>query len=128
MPLSSATPCFVSQPTSSTMPTTGQPSFLCRSTASAEWSPWPCVSAIASGPFAAVAGLVCFGAYLEKRADAVLGTQALLWGLATALLVVSCAARSNMGATTLPPLGWSALLGCLGVFAIKACLGVGPWL
>jgi hypothetical protein len=83
---------------------------------------------LAAVPFAAVAGLVCFGAYLEDRADAVLGLQALLWGLATGLLVLSCAARSNHGAGELPTLGWSALLGCLGVFGIKACLGVGPWL
>ena len=40
---------------------------------------------------------------------------------ATTLLVVSCAARSPEAAThTLPPLGRSALIGCLAVFALKA--------
>jgi hypothetical protein len=28
---------------------------------------------------------------------------------------------------TLPPLGWSALVGCLGVFAIKAAVAVAPY-
>ena len=47
--------------------------------------------------------------------------RTLWWGVATTLLVVSCAARSPEAAThTLPPLGRSALIGCLGVFAVKA--------
>jgi hypothetical protein len=72
-------------------------------------------------PFAAVAALLAFGEYLEAREDAVVALQALLWGVATTLLVVSCAARSPEAAThTLPPLGRSALIGCLGVFAVKA--------
>jgi hypothetical protein len=76
---------------------------------------------LAAVPFAAVAALLAFGEYLEAREDAVVGLQALLWGAATTLLVVSCAARSPEAAThTLPPLGRSALVGCLAVFAVKA--------
>ena len=42
-------------------------------------------------------------------------------GRGDALLVVSCAARSPEAAThTLPPLGRSALVGCLALFALKA--------
>jgi hypothetical protein len=74
-------------------------------------------------PFAAVAALVAFGAYLESREDSVAALQALLWGVATVMLVVSCAARSAAAQThTLPPLGRSALVGCLAVFALKAAV------
>jgi hypothetical protein len=80
-------------------------------------------------PLSAVAALECFGAYLDDRVDAVLGLQALLWALALGLLVLSCAARSPATEMhTLPTLGWSALVACLGVFAIKACVGVSPFL
>jgi hypothetical protein len=66
-------------------------------------------------PFAATSGIVAF--------------QALLWGFALALLVLSCAARSPATAShQLPPLGWSALVATLGVFALKGCLGVMPLL
>ena len=76
---------------------------------------------LAAIPFAAVAALEAFGTYLEDREDAVGGLQALLWTLALGLLVLSCAARSPATQTgALPPLGWSALVACLGVFAIKA--------
>jgi hypothetical protein len=76
---------------------------------------------LAAVPFAAVAALMAFGEYLEAREDAVVGLQALLWGAATTLLVVSCAARSPETAThTLPPLGRSALMGCLAVFTVEA--------
>jgi hypothetical protein len=78
-------------------------------------------------PFAAVSALVGFGAYLEDREDAVCGLQALLWTLALALLVLSCAARSPATETaTLPPLGWSALVASLGVFGIKLAVAVAP--
>ena len=78
-------------------------------------------------PFAAVAALEAFGTYLEHREDAVGGVQALLWTLALGLLVLSCAARSPASQTaTLPPLGWSALVACLGVFAIKVTVAVVP--
>jgi hypothetical protein len=80
-------------------------------------------------PFAAVSALVGLGSYLEDRAQSLGGVQALLWGLATGLLVLSCAARSTETTTnTLPPLGWSALVACLGVLAIKACVGAVPFL
>ena len=82
---------------------------------------------LAAIPFAAVAALEAFGTYLEGREDAVGGLQALLWTLALGLLVLSCAARSPATQTgTLPPLGWSALIACLGVFAIKVTLAVAP--
>jgi hypothetical protein len=80
-------------------------------------------------PFAAVSALVGFGEYLEQREDAVAGLQALLWTLAVALLVLSCAARSPATDThALPPLGASALVGCLAVLAIKLCVAVAPQL
>ncbi|HZT14918.1 MAG TPA: hypothetical protein VFA19_03145 [Gaiellaceae bacterium] len=79
-------------------------------------------------PFAAGSGVVAFGEYLERREDPVVALQALLWAVALALLVLSCAARSPATQTqTLPPLGWSALVGCLGVFALKVCLAVAPY-
>lgn len=82
---------------------------------------------LAAIPFAAVAGLEAFGAYLEHREQALGGVQALLWTLALGLLVLSCAARSPATQTAaLPPLGWSALVSCLGVFAIKVTLAVAP--
>jgi hypothetical protein len=72
-------------------------------------------------PLAAVCGLAAFGDYLEAREDGVVALQAMLWGAVTALLVVSCAARSAAAQTnTLPSLGRSALAGCLAVFALKA--------
>jgi len=80
-------------------------------------------------PFAAVSALVGFGEYLEHREDSVAGLQALLWTLATGLLVLSCAARSPATETNaLPPLGASALVGCLAVLAIKACVALAPQL
>jgi hypothetical protein len=80
-------------------------------------------------PFAAVSSLVAFGTYLDRREEAVAGVQALLWTLALALLVLSCAARSPATQMqTLPPLGWSALVACLGVFGIKLCVGAAPYL
>ncbi len=80
-------------------------------------------------PFAAVAGLESFGAYLDERTEPLLGVQALLWTVAVALLVLSCAARSPATETsTLPTLGWSALVACLGVFAAKAAVASVPHL
>jgi hypothetical protein len=84
---------------------------------------------LAAIPFAAVSALAAFGEYLERRDDPVGGVQALLWTLALALAVVSCAARSPETQThALPPLGASALAGCLAVFALKACVAVAPYL
>jgi hypothetical protein len=78
-------------------------------------------------PLAAVSALESFGTYLDDRRDAVIGLQALLWTLALALLVLSCAARSPATEThVLPPLGASALAAALAVFAIKSCVAAGP--
>ncbi len=78
-------------------------------------------------PFAAVAALVGFGSYLEDRADSLRGLQALLWALATCLLVLSCAARSPAAQThSLPPLGRSALVGCLAILLLKAFVALAP--
>ena len=80
-------------------------------------------------PFTAVSALVGFGEYLEHREDSVAGLQALLWTLAVGLLVLSCAARSPATQMhVLPPLGASALVGCLAVLAIKAFVAVAPQL
>jgi hypothetical protein len=88
-----------------------------------------CDALLGAIPFAAVSALVGFGEYLERREDAVAGLQALLWTLAVALLVLSCAARSPATEThALPPLGASALVGCLAVLAIKVCVAVAPQL
>ncbi len=66
-------------------------------------------------PFAAVAALVGFGAYL-------------VWAVATCLLVLSCAARSPAAQThSLPPLGRSALVGCLGILVLKAFVALAPF-
>jgi hypothetical protein len=83
---------------------------------------------LAAIPFAAVSSLETFGSYLEDRENSVGGLQALLWTLALGLLVLSCAARSPATQTaTLPPLGWSALVACLGVFAIKLSVAAAPF-
>ena len=80
-------------------------------------------------PFAAVAALTGFGRYLEHREESVAGLQALLWTLATGLLVLSCAARSPATEThVLPPLGASALVGCLAILGIKAFVAIVPHL
>lgn len=80
-------------------------------------------------PFAAVAALEAFGTYLDGHREPLAGLQALLWTLALALLVLSCAARSPATEThTLPALGWSALVASLAVFGVKAVLAVAPQL
>ena len=80
-------------------------------------------------PFAAVSALAGFGEYLERREDAVSGLQALLWTLGLVLAVVSCSARAPETQThSLPPLGASALSGCVAVLALKACVAVAPYL
>ncbi len=79
---------------------------------------------LAALPFAAVSALVCFGDYVETREDAVAGVQALLWAVAVVLLVVSCAVRSQ--ADGIPAAGESALVACLGVFAVKLALAAAP--
>ncbi len=84
---------------------------------------------LAAVPVAAVLALVCFGEYLEQRSGPLAGFQSLLWGLALAFLVLSCAARSPAAETqTLPTLGASALVACLVVFGLKAVLAGAPYL
>ena len=83
---------------------------------------------IAAVPFTAVAALGAFDVYLGDRERSFAGLQALLWTFALGLLVLSCAARSAASATaTLPPLGASALIACLGVFGLKACVAAAPF-
>lgn len=83
---------------------------------------------LAAIPFAAVSALIAFGAYLEDRDVQLRGLQALLWALATGLLVLSCAARSPEAQMhTLPPLGASALSASLVVFALKAVVALAPY-
>ena len=82
---------------------------------------------LAAVPLAAVAAIAAFGSYLDRRDDAVVALQALLWGVAVVLLVVSCEVRSN-AIQGLPRLAISSLVACLGVFAIQAALGVAPYL
>jgi hypothetical protein len=83
---------------------------------------------LAAVPVTAVVGLVCFGEYLEERPGSLAGVQSLLWGLALAFLVLSCAARSPAAETqTLPTLGASALVACLAVFGLKVVLAAVPF-
>jgi xanthine/uracil permease len=77
-------------------------------------------------PFAAVAAIAAFGDYLEAREDAVGALQALLWGIVVLLLVVSCSVRSS-ALHGVPPLAVSTVVGCLGIFAIKAALAAAPY-
>jgi cyanate permease len=76
-------------------------------------------------PFAAVAAIAAFGGYLDRRDDAVVALQALLWAVALVLLIVSCEVRSN-AIHGVPRLAVSSLVACLGVFAIKGAVAVAP--
>ncbi len=83
---------------------------------------------LAAVPCTAVAALLSFGDYLEHRGRAIAGTQALLWGLGLALVVLSCAARSPAAQThELPALASSALTACLAVYVLKALLALAPY-
>jgi hypothetical protein len=77
-------------------------------------------------PFAAVSALVAFGEQLDRR-DAVASMQAVLWGFAVVLLVLSCAVRSG-ASPGVPPLAESALVATLLVFGAKAVLALAPFL
>jgi hypothetical protein len=81
---------------------------------------------LAAVPFTAVCAIAAFGGYLDRRDDAVVAFQALLWAATLVLLLVSCEARSTAihGA---PPLAVSSLVACLGIFAIKATVAVAPY-
>jgi hypothetical protein len=82
---------------------------------------------LAAVPFTAVAAIVAFGGYLDRRDDAVTALQALLWATSLVLLIISCEVRSN-ALHGVPPLGVSTLVGCLGVFAIMVGVAVAPYL
>jgi hypothetical protein len=75
-------------------------------------------------PFAAVAALVSFGAYIDS-ASPLAGVQALCSGAIVAFLVVSCAAR-NASVHGVPPLGASSLLAVVALFALKGALALAP--
>ena len=78
-------------------------------------------------PFTAVSAIAAFGGYLDRRDDAVVALQALLWGVALLLLLVSCEVRSS-ALHGVPPLAVSSLVACLGIFAIKATVAAAPYL
>ena len=83
---------------------------------------------IAAVPCTAIAALGAFDAYLGDRERSFAGLQALLWGLALTMLVLSCAARSPATQMhTLPPLGASALAALLVVYALKVLLAIVPY-
>jgi hypothetical protein len=77
-------------------------------------------------PFAAVAAIAAFGDQLDSRDGAVGALQAMLWGLAVVLLVVSCSARSG-AVHGVPPIAVSTVVGCLGVFGSKLVLAAAPY-
>ena len=81
---------------------------------------------LAAVPFTAVSAIAAFGGYLDRRDDAVVALQALLWGVTLVLLLVSCEVRSA-AMQGVPPLAVSSLVACLGIFAIKATVAVAPY-
>jgi hypothetical protein len=81
---------------------------------------------LAAVPFAAVASIGAFGRYLDNRDDPVVALQGLLWGACLVLLVLSCAVRSD-AVHGVPALGISTMVACLGLFGIKACFAVAPF-
>jgi hypothetical protein len=78
-------------------------------------------------PCAAVAALAAFERFLEARDEPAAALQALGWGLVVLLLTLSCAVRSS-AVQALPPLAYSTLVMCLGIFAIQAGLVAAPFL
>ena len=75
-------------------------------------------------PFAAVAALVAFGAFLDSR-ERFSGLHALCSGLIVALLVLSCAVRSS-AVHGVPPLAASSLLAVVGLLVLKGALAAVP--
>src|SRR5215472_5402255 len=75
-------------------------------------------------PFAAVAALVRFGGFLDSR-ERFSGIQALCSGAIVALLVLSCAVRSN-AEHGVPQLAVSSLVAVGSLFALKGLLTVAP--
>jgi hypothetical protein len=84
---------------------------------------WALVAAV---PFAAACGLASFGVCLDERDDPARALQALLWAPALALLLAAAAARGPALATGgVPPLGTTAVAGCLAILALKTALSIG---
>jgi Na+/proline symporter len=75
-------------------------------------------------PFSAVAALVGFGGFLDSR-ERFAGIQALCSGTIVALLVLSCAIRSN-AVHGVPPLAVSSLVAVVCLFALKGALAAAP--
>jgi hypothetical protein len=77
---------------------------------------------VAAVPAAAAAALTVLGelVLLSGRARVAAALQALLSALVLAAVVVAAAARSNaVDGDSLPPLAASALIACLGAFALQ---------
>lgn len=78
-------------------------------------------------PAVATAGLVCLGEVIDRRRDGGSGLLPSIHGLLCAIaLVLLLAGEAARGAAlqtrALPALGSSALLACLGVFALQCAL------
>jgi hypothetical protein len=77
---------------------------------------------LAAVPAAAVAALDAFG---EALSGAVSGLNALLWGIVLALTVAGAAVRAPLLAEgTVPALGRSAVVACLGIFCVQALVSL----
>jgi hypothetical protein len=76
-------------------------------------------------PLATVAAITAFGDCLDNRRDGAATVQAVLSSLVVALLVLSCAMRSN-AVQGVPQAAMSSLFAALGVFAFKAFLACAP--
>jgi len=84
---------------------------------------------IGAVPAAAVAALWSIGELVETVrtvwAEAFVRLQALLSGLVLVFVLVAAAARSQtIDTSTVPPLSASALLACLGLFALQGALAL----
>ena len=77
-------------------------------------------------PAACVAGLGAFERFLDDRVDPAVALQAGGWALVVVLLTLSCAVRSA-AVHSLPPLAYSTVVVCLGVFAVQAGVVVVPF-
>jgi hypothetical protein len=85
------------------------------------------VALLAAVPFAAVAAIAAFGECLDDRRNGLGTLQAILSGLIVALLVLSCAIRSN-AVQGVPHAAVTALLAALALLAFKAALACVPYL
>jgi hypothetical protein len=77
---------------------------------------------LAAVPAAAVAALDAFG---ESLAAAGSGLHAVLWGFVLVLTVIGAAVRAPLLAEgTVPAVGRSAVVACLGIFCFQALVGL----